>query len=416
MTWKEFESLLIRIGWDIQTAIQLWHIFDTDKSGTLSKEEFLRFANHKEVVSYIMHLEQTLPSTTWFLYGGKSTRFVQNSYVWPYKAYEQQEIKVVKKVVKTVESYDEPAWYHETCKREVDSNMCLVAAETLRKAMKGLGTNNKKIIKVMGDKSSAEMQEIRKAFNKKFKRDLLKDLKSETSGNFDDLLSAITMDKIEYDAYLIRKAVKGMGTDEETLINVLCTRSPEEISSLSTAYGKIYNKNMLQDIKGDTSKNFQKILVNLCEGKRSMGNDINGDTEKFYEATMASDVNVFIDMLTGFSRAYIHMLDNKYKQLHGKSLATALGAECSGDAKKCLQALCTPVHIYVSEKLKVAMKGAGTKDKRLIQLIASQKERHLKKISKHFLEENKKSLKKWIKDDTSGNYGALLVDTVTHWG
>jgi len=412
MTWKEFERLILNIGWDSETALQLWHIFDTDRSGTLSKEEFLKFANHKEVISYIIHLEQTLASSGWFLYGGKTTTFVEKHYVWPYKKYEEIETEEIK----TVESYDQPAWYNEICKRNVDSNMCLVAAETLRKAMKGIGTSNKKIVKVMGDKSTAEIQQVRKAFNDKYKRNLLKDFQSETSGNFESLLTAITMDKIEYDAYLIRKAVKGLGTDEELLIDILCTRSPEEINAISAAYSTLYANSMIKDIKDDTSDNFQVILVNLCEGKRSMGNDINGDTEKFYEAAMASKVNVFIEMLTGFSRAYINMLDNKYQELHGKSLCTAVGGECSGNTKKSLQALCIPIHVFLSEKLKLSMKGIGTKDSKLIRLVVSEKERHLRKISKHFYEVNKKTLTKWIKADTSGHYGALLSDTVIYWG
>jgi len=409
MTWKEFERLILTIGWDSSTALQLWRIFDTDHSGTLSKEEFLKFANHKEVISYIIHLEQTMASTGWFLYGGKTTTCVEKQYVWPYKKYEEKEIKVV-------ESYDEPAWYNEICERKVDSNMCLVAADTLRKAMKGLGTNNKKIVKVMGERSTAEIQQIRKAFNEKYKRDLMKDFSSETSGNFGNLLNAITMDKIEYDAFLIRKAVKGLGTDEELLIDILCTRSPDEINAISDTYSKRYSKNMTKDIKDDTSDNFQLILVNLCEGTRSMGNDINGDTEKFYEAAMASKVNVFIEMLTGFSRAYIDMINDKYNQLHGKSLQSVVGEKCSGNTKKSLQALCIPIHEYIAEKLKISMKGLGTKDNKLIRLVVASKERNLRKISKHFKDVNNKTLLKWVKSDTSGNYGTLLCDTVSYWG
>jgi len=409
MTWMEFERLILRIGWDRETAIQLWHIFDTNKNGVLSKDEFLRFANHKEVVSYIIHLEQTLPSTSWFLYGGKTTTCIEKHYVWPYQKYEKKEMKVV-------QSYKQPAWYHEICERSVDLNMCTVSADALRKAMKGIGTNNKKIIKIMADKSTAEVQAIRKQFAKKHKRDLLKDFKSETSGNFDTVLSALTMDKYEYDASLIRSAVKGVGTNEEILIEVLCTRSPDEISRISARYSQMYKKSMSKDIKEDTSKDFQQILLSLCEGKRSMGNNIDDDADRFYKAATSSDVSVFIDMLTGFSRAYIEMINNKYKELHDKSLSTVIGEECKGDVKKCLQALCIPIHEYLAEKIRLTMQGLGTKDNKLIRLVVSQKERHLRKISKYFFAANKKSLLKWVKGDTSGNYGALLAETVHYWG
>ncbi len=44
-------------------------------------------------------------------------------------------------------------------------------------------------------------------------RDLIKDLKSETSGSFWDTLESLMMTPIEYDSYSYRKAIKGLGTD-----------------------------------------------------------------------------------------------------------------------------------------------------------------------------------------------------------
>ena len=40
----------------------------------------------------------------------------------------------------------------------------------------------------------------------------------------------------EYDAYQLRKAIKGLGTDEDVLIEILCTRSNAQINVIKQTY------------------------------------------------------------------------------------------------------------------------------------------------------------------------------------
>lgn len=46
----------------------------------------------------------------------------------------------------------------------------------------------------------------------------------------------------EYDAYQLRKAVKGLGTDEDVLIEILCTRSNAQLKEVIRVYkeSKLY--------------------------------------------------------------------------------------------------------------------------------------------------------------------------------
>merc|ERR1712136_340057 len=149
------------------------------------------------------------------------------------------------------------------------------------------------------------------------------------------------------------------------------------------------------------------------------GSDVDGDVEKLYKAgekKFGTDEGVFIRILAGYSRAYVEKLYWKYAEKHGKALDRVVGSEFSGHLKMVLKALCTPIDIYFSKKLKDAMKGAGTDDNDLIRMICSQKERHLRKIAKRFLQDNSKTLLKWVDGECSGHYGKLIVETVRHWG
>ena len=64
-------------------------------------------------------------------------------------------------------------------------------AEKLYKAMKGLGTNETVLIDILCRRTSKERQKISSTYKTAFGKDLLKDIKSETSGNFCSLLSAL---------------------------------------------------------------------------------------------------------------------------------------------------------------------------------------------------------------------------------
>jgi len=66
----------------------------------------------------------------------------------------------------------------------------------------------------------------------------VKELQSELSGNFWKVIKGLMMTPEEFDAECIYKAVKGLGTNEKTLIEVLATRNNEEIQKINAAYEK----------------------------------------------------------------------------------------------------------------------------------------------------------------------------------
>ena len=67
-------------------------------------------------------------------------------------------------------------------------------------------------------------------------KDLVKEFKSELSGKLLDVVQGLMMTPSHYDAYQLNKAIKGLGTDEDVLIEILCTRSNSAIEAIKEAY------------------------------------------------------------------------------------------------------------------------------------------------------------------------------------
>src|SRR3546814_9583873 len=63
------------------------------------------------------------------------------------------------------------------------------------------------------------------------------------------------------DAKLLRKAMKGVGTDEKTLIHIICNRSREQLVQIEASFKQQFSHDLRKDIKSETSGNFRQILL-----------------------------------------------------------------------------------------------------------------------------------------------------------
>ena len=294
-------------------------------------------------------------------------------------------------------------------------------AADLRAAMKGLGTNEAKLIEVIGPRTNEELQLINTTYTQEIKRDLIKDIKDETSGNFENSLVSLITDRYDLDAQLVEKSVKGLGTDEDLLSEVLCTRSPAELKLISAAYMRIYKKDMAarvySDVSGDLLRTYRTILTSAREDNKP-DSQIESDVKALYaagEGKWGTNEKAFIDIIAASSRIYCEKLFFAYAKVYGKSLDKAITNEMGGDTGKALALLVTPLDLVFARKFYDSMHGAGTNDTMLVRLIATQKGRGLKAVNNRFLMDHQKNLYKWVESETSGDYRKILLSTLTNF-
>lgn len=109
-------------------------------------------------------------------------------------------------------------------------------SKALREAMRGFGCNNEEILAILPHRSANQRANIEQVYKTMFGRDLIEDLQSELGGNFERLVIAMMHPWPQFGARAIKKACKGVGTNEQTLVDVLCTANNCEIRMITDAY------------------------------------------------------------------------------------------------------------------------------------------------------------------------------------
>ena len=99
--------------------------------------------------------------------------------------------------------------------------------------MRGLGTNEKEIIRILTQRDNSQRQEIIQAYSLTYNKNLMNELSKELSGDFEDLILALLTPKYKFLAKELRRATKGAGTNEDTLIEILCTLDEKELKYIN---------------------------------------------------------------------------------------------------------------------------------------------------------------------------------------
>ncbi|CAF0932991.1 unnamed protein product [Brachionus calyciflorus] len=294
-------------------------------------------------------------------------------------------------------------------------------AKSLNKAMKGFGTDESRLIKEIVSHNNAQRQMIKQKYLTMFGKTLEDDLKSEIKGHFLNGVLSLLEPLAEYEAKIIHKAIKGIGTDEKVLTETLCPKESHEIEILKSAYKRLFDKNLEEDVANDLSGDLGKIYRSIVSGgredsRKQVDNDkAKKEAQELYDAgegKFGTDESSFIRILCSRSFPQLNAIFEEYKKISGNDVEKAVKNEMSGDLERACLAIIKSARnkpAYFAELLKNTMDGIGTRDEDLIRILVSRSEVDLSQIKKEYSKQNGKSLYDAVKSEISGDYEKLFL-------
>ncbi|KAI4573505.1 hypothetical protein MJT46_004745 [Ovis ammon polii x Ovis aries] len=257
--------------------------------------------------------------------------------------------------------------------------------EALHKAITVRGVDEATIIEILTKRNNAQRQQIKAAYLQEKGKPLDEVLKKALLGHLEEVVLALLKTPAQFDAEELRAAMKGLGTDEDTLNEILASRTNGEIREINRVYREELKRDLAKDIASDTSGDYEKALLSLAKGDRSEELAVNddladSDARALYEAgerRKGTDVNVFTTILTTRSYPHLRRVFQKYSKYSKHDMNKVLDLELKGDIEKCLTVIvkcATSKPMFFAEKLHQAMKGVGTRHKTLIRIMVSRSE------------------------------------------
>jgi annexin A7/11 len=289
--------------------------------------------------------------------------------------------------------------------------------------MKGFGTDEKALIRILATKDPLQVNTMRDAYARLHRRDLVADIKSETSSWFEAGLVALARGPLLNDVHLLREAMSGLGTKEKALNDVLLSRSNADINAIKSEYHRVFHRRLEDDVKGDLSMKTERHFMIVLQAQRAedaapiVKAEIDRDVNDLYNATeakMGTDEMKVCSILTTRNDSQLRAIAYEYQQKFARNLEDVIRKEFSGHMEDALLfQLRSGVDKYMHQAtlLEDAMAGAGTKDYLLVSRIVRfhWDRNHMANVRGAYEKRYHRNLASRIKGETSGDYERLML-------
>jgi len=142
-----------------------------------------------------------------------------------------------------------------------------VEAEALYKKGEGKwGTDDDFFVDFFSKHNYESIAAIDQAYNAKYGHSLEVAIKKETSGAFQNVLTALAVPREVFWARRIRHAIAGLGTDDTLLRRAFGLNSKDQLRRIDAVYGSVNpGKTLRSDVADDTSGHYKTLFLAILE-------------------------------------------------------------------------------------------------------------------------------------------------------
>ncbi|XP_070840017.1 annexin A2 [Chaetodon trifascialis] len=196
------------------------------------------------------------------------------------------------------------------------------------------------LVRILTNRNNAQRQVIAQTFEEITQKDMAAGVKKALAGELETLLLELLMPPVAYEAHRLQQAMAGLGTDEETLLEILCTRSRKQLQEISAAYQHLYKKDLEKELRGETSGDFTKLVVALLN-KENIAGVVQRDIEYLSVSLNGkkADAGPWIDILTSRDTNHLDKVLMGLELQSGQMVEQAVEKRFTGDLRLGLKVL-----------------------------------------------------------------------------
>ncbi|XP_056401679.1 annexin A9 isoform X2 [Hyla sarda] len=280
--------------------------------------------------------------------------------------------------------------------------------------------NVQTIVDIVTNLNNDQRQDLARLYKAELQKDLEEDIKKVVSGDLEKVIVGLLKAPAAFDAQELKSAMKGLGTDEETLTEILSTRSNDHLREIQTCYRQEYKAELEKDITSDTKEPYTGLLLALAKGKRERDSGIIDYSLIEQDSKILNDLGPkntansaqWITILTERSHGHLRRVFDHFKKSTKGEIEEWIKKNFKGDFQKGLLTLVAVIKntpLYFADRLYNAMKGLGTDDSTLRRILVSRSEVDLLSIRVAYRRKYGKSLYSSIQSDTKGTHRSALL-------
>lgn len=288
--------------------------------------------------------------------------------------------------------------------------------------MKGAGTDEKQLIHILTRiPDPLVMAALRRQYHQQFGRDLALDVRNETSGYFCEGLEALIRGPLEQDVHLLGDNQANTSSDYHAFDDVLLGRSNADIHAIKQEYQRQQRRALTDHVNSVFSGKHQQLFDMVLSATRNEESApvIPQEVERAADDLQRSlhhskDQTLVCQIFAKHSDGQLRAIAQAYNSRNKKPLSHAVAKECSGhleDSLLRMLALAEDRAKADADDLEATMKGAGTKDRLMINRIVRLhwNRQHWQQVRAAYRHFYKKDLAERVHKETSGDYRKLAT-------